>query len=110
LTVSALLVLDIPYFIERKMLKHQLRRGSEVSGTCILHVHKNLANGRSHGHERKMFRVSNMGCQLHSPTFPALPLPEAIKRPRTRSAAARQVSNAHERDLVTNQIVEVRPF
>ena len=29
----------------------------------------------------------------------------AIKRPRTRSTAARQVSNAHERDLVTNQNV-----
>jgi len=29
----------------------------------------------------------------------------AIKRPRTRSATARQVSNAHERDLVTNQNV-----
>ena len=29
----------------------------------------------------------------------------AIKRPRTRSIAARQVSNAHERDLVTNQNV-----
>jgi len=26
-----------------------------------------------------------------------------IQRPRTRSAAARQMSNAHERDLVTNQ-------
>jgi len=30
---------------------------------------------------------------------------KAIKRPRTRSTAARQVSNAHERDLVTNQNV-----
>jgi len=30
---------------------------------------------------------------------------EAIKRPRTRSTAARQVSNAHERDIVTNQNV-----
>ena len=29
----------------------------------------------------------------------------AIKRPRTRSTAARQVSNAYERDLVTNQNV-----
>jgi len=29
----------------------------------------------------------------------------AIKRPRTRSTAACQVSNAHERDLVTNQNV-----
>jgi hypothetical protein len=29
----------------------------------------------------------------------------AIQRPRTRSVAARQVSNAHERDLVTNQNV-----
>jgi len=29
----------------------------------------------------------------------------AIQRPRTRSTAARQVSNAHERDLVTNQNV-----
>jgi len=29
----------------------------------------------------------------------------AIKRPRTRSTAARQMSNAHERDLVTNQNV-----
>ena len=27
------------------------------------------------------------------------------KRPRARSAAERQVSNAHERDLVTNQNV-----
>jgi len=34
----------------------------------------------------------------------------AIKRPRTRSTAARQVSNAHERDLVTNQNVQFRPF
>jgi len=32
-------------------------------------------------------------------------LEEAIKRPRTRSTAARQVSNTHERDLVTNQNV-----
>jgi len=32
-------------------------------------------------------------------------LEKAIKRPRTRSAAARQVSNAHERDLITNQNV-----
>jgi len=31
---------------------------------------------------------------------------QAINRPRTRSAAARQVSNTHERDLVTNQNVE----
>jgi len=30
---------------------------------------------------------------------------QAMKRPRTRSAAARQVSNAHERDLGTNQNV-----
>jgi len=30
---------------------------------------------------------------------------EAMKRPRTRSTAARQVGNAHERDLVTNQNV-----
>ena len=30
---------------------------------------------------------------------------QAIKRPRTRSTAARQVSNTHERDLVTNQNV-----
>jgi len=30
---------------------------------------------------------------------------EAIKRPRTRSTAARQVSNTHTRDLVTNQNV-----
>ena len=29
----------------------------------------------------------------------------AIKRARTRSTAARQVSNAYERDLVTNQNV-----
>ena len=29
----------------------------------------------------------------------------AIQRPRTRSAAARQVSNAHKRDLVTNKNV-----
>jgi len=29
----------------------------------------------------------------------------AIKRPQTRSTAARQVSTAHERDLVTNQNV-----
>jgi len=34
----------------------------------------------------------------------------AIKRPRTRSAAARQVSNAHERDLVTNKNVWFKPF
>ena len=34
----------------------------------------------------------------------------ALKRPRTRSTAARQVSNAHERDLVTNQNVQFRPF
>jgi len=27
-----------------------------------------------------------------------------IKRPRTRSTAARQVSNAHERDLVTKSL------
>jgi len=32
-------------------------------------------------------------------------LPRAIKRPRTRSTAARPVSNAHGRDLVTNQNV-----
>jgi len=32
-------------------------------------------------------------------------LDRAIKRPRTRSAAVRQVSNALERDLVTNQNV-----
>jgi len=32
----------------------------------------------------------------------------AIKRPRTRSTAARQVSNTHERDLVTNQNVLIR--
>jgi len=30
---------------------------------------------------------------------------QAIKRPRTRSAAARQVINAHEQDIVTNQNV-----
>ena len=30
-------------------------------------------------------------------------LRKAIKRPRTRSATARPVSNAHKRDLVTNQ-------
>ena len=34
----------------------------------------------------------------------------AIKRPRTRSTAARQVGNAYERDLVTNQNVQFRPF
>jgi len=34
----------------------------------------------------------------------------AIQRPRTRSAAARQVSNAHERDLVTYNNVYFRPF
>jgi len=34
----------------------------------------------------------------------------AIQRPRTRYAAARQVSNAHERDLVTNNNVYFRPF
>ena len=28
----------------------------------------------------------------------------AIQRPRTKSAAARQLSNAHERDLVTNNL------
>ena len=33
----------------------------------------------------------------------------AIQRPRTRSAAARQTSNTHERDLVTNQNVLFRP-
>jgi len=32
------------------------------------------------------------------------------KRPRSRSTAARQVSKAHERDLVTNQNVWFRPF
>jgi len=32
---------------------------------------------------------------------------EAIKHPRTRSADARQVSNAHERDLVTFQKVRL---
>jgi len=32
-------------------------------------------------------------------------VPSAIKHPRTRSTTARQVSNAHERDLVTNQKV-----
>ena len=35
----------------------------------------------------------------------SLSLSLAIKRPRTRSTTARQVSNAHERDLVTNQNV-----
>ena len=34
-------------------------------------------------------------------------LNSVIKRPRTRSTAARQVSNAHERDLVTNQKVNL---
>jgi len=34
----------------------------------------------------------------------------AIKRPRTRPTAARQVSNVHERDLVTNQNVKFRPL
>jgi len=34
----------------------------------------------------------------------------AIKRPQTRSTAAREVSNTHERDLVTNQNVYFRPF
>ena len=34
----------------------------------------------------------------------------AIKRPRTRSAAARQVSNAHERDLVMNLTFSLGPF
>jgi len=34
----------------------------------------------------------------------------AIKRPRTKSTAARQVSNVHERDLVTNHNVLFRPF
>jgi len=33
-----------------------------------------------------------------------------IKRPRTRFAAAHQVSNAHKWDLVTNQNVQFRPF
>jgi len=32
-------------------------------------------------------------------------LHQAIKRPRTRSTAARQVSNAYERDVVKNQNV-----
>jgi len=32
--------------------------------------------------------------------IPLLYIRRAIKRPRTRSAAARQVSNAHERDVV----------
>jgi len=40
---------------------------------------------------------------LHRLVEPPYPRPKAIKRPRTRSAAARQVSNAHERDLVTNK-------
>jgi len=40
------------------------------------------------------------------PIFP----PSAIQRPRTRSVAARQVSNAHERDFVTNKNVQFRPF
>jgi len=39
----------------------------------------------------------------NSPTFKKVEW--AIKRPRTGSTAARQVSNAHERDLVTNQNV-----
>jgi len=34
----------------------------------------------------------------------------AIQRPRTSSAAARQVSNAHRRDLVTNKNVWLGPF
>ena len=34
----------------------------------------------------------------------------ALKRPRTKSTTARQVSNAYERDLVTNQNVQFRPF
>ena len=33
------------------------------------------------------------------------PMGIAIKRPRTRSTAARQVSSAYKRDLVTNQNV-----
>ena len=37
--------------------------------------------------------------------FHYCPWGRAIKRPRTRSTAACQVSNAHERDLVTNQNV-----
>jgi len=37
------------------------------------------------------------------PTLESMSL--TVKRPRTRSAAARQVINAHERDLVTNQNV-----
>jgi len=32
-----------------------------------------------------------------------------MQRPRTRSAAARQMSNAHERDRVTNENVRFRP-
>jgi len=34
----------------------------------------------------------------------------AIKRLRTRSTIARQVSNAHERELVTNQNIWFRSF
>jgi len=34
----------------------------------------------------------------------------AIKSPRTRSAAARQVSNAYERDLATNENIQFRPL
>jgi len=42
----------------------------------------------------------------HNPSLrKILNLCSAIKRPQTRSAAARQVHNAHERDLVTNKNV-----
>ena len=37
--------------------------------------------------------------------IPLLCMGENDKRPRTRYTTARQVSNAHERDLVTNQNV-----
>jgi len=45
---------------------------------------------------------------VHQPCV--APLHRAIKRQRTRSAAVCPVSNAHERDLVTNQNVWFRPF
>ena len=67
-SLFGLLELDIPYFIERQMLKHQLRRGLEapwLHWTCVLNVHENLENGRWHAHERILFPVNNIGCRPH---------------------------------------------
>ena len=54
--------------------------------------------------EREARKIAE--CTSYTPCV----LLSAIKRPRRRSAAARQVSNAHERHLVTNQNVYFRPF